>query len=503
MGSRMVLPVISRIVDVSTYTSTQLQSIGAISLILLLAAAYFWLPWKQPYPGIPVIKLREKGLSKWIRPLNLQMAFRVQELFALGRKTGKPFQVLSFSGWRIVLPHRFADEIRTNPNLTFNEILHVEFPTTLPGWEGISEGVRRDEFFTDLVHKITQCLAHITNDLIEETDWATRKWLSDEPDWQTYELRPMGFDIVARVSTRVFAGKKLSRNDAWIRIANEYGMTCVMAAAQIRMFPKFLWPLLNHIIPKCRSVQRQFREATELLLPSIEATRKWYEQDEAKKGPKTENAIGWMIEVQKGRPMGLKNFVGAQISLSTSALEMNFTLLGFCLIAIIEHPEVLAPLREEMISVLRAYGSIMNRYVRKPTTLSDGTLLPAGAMLLVLDDGAKNSAFYEEPEKFIADRYLRMRQKPGADKRHQFSTVSSDNLAFGLGTHACPGRFLVHDEMKTLLTFMLLRYDWRFEPGYIRPQVSYFEHIRIFPRDLLIQARRRTEEVDLLQPQAS
>ncbi|KAE8849499.1 hypothetical protein HRS9122_03515 [Pyrenophora teres f. teres] len=451
---------------------------------------------------------------------------RAEEMVADGAKLGGPFQVRAAAAWKVVLPNCFAEEIRNNPNLDFKETQHIEFPTTLPGWEGMNEGLRHDRLFTDLVRiKLTQSLNYITEDMVDEADYALNLWMSeDESSWKTYNVRQVGFDVVARITSRVFAGKGLSRNEAYLRIAKENTATSFIAGYTLLQFPRFLWPFLNRVMPYCRTVRRQLNDATHLLRPSIEATIKQYEDGDIKKGPKSGNALGWLIEIQKGRPLELVSFVGAQLSLSMASIENTFKMLACCLIQCISHPEVIDPLRKEMVEILKENGwskssmqkmklldsflkevqrvdnflAIMNRYVNKDTFLSDGTCIPAGAMLVVLDSGARDPDIYAEPEKFIADRYLRMREKPGSANRHYLVSTSSDNLGFGLGQHECPGRFFVAHELKMLMVFLLLRYDWRFKPGYQPPSTHLFEHNRVFPRNMELQARRRKEEIDLL-----
>lgn len=82
----------------------------------------------------------------------------------------------------------------------------------------------------------------------------------------------------------------------------------------------------------------------------------------------------------------------------------------------------------------------MMRYVKSTTELSDGTVLPAGAMIMIADDAVRDAEMYAEPGKFDAYRYLRKRERAGEENRRQFVTTSPDNLAFGHGQHACPGK---------------------------------------------------------------
>ena len=47
----------------------------------------------------------------------------------------------------------------------------------------------------------------------------------------------------------------------------------------------------------------------------------------------------------------------------------------------------------------------------------------------------------------------------------QFVTVTKENMSFGLGRHACPGRFFAANEIKLILARMLLEFDFRMPEG--------------------------------------
>ena len=145
----------------------------------------------------------------------------------------------------------------------------------------------------------------------------------------------------------------------------------------------------------------------------------------------------------------------------------------------------------------------MNRMVKQPITLSDGTVLPVGARIIVSDDKVHDLKIYPEPAKFDVARFLRLRQQPGEENKHQFVATSAEHMSFGHGQHACPGRFFASNEMKIALCCMLLMYDWRFVPGETRPKDLAFENTTVTAPGLKMQLRRRMEEIDLKDPLAS
>lgn len=53
----------------------------------------------------------------------LSFVFGARQLLARGGQTGRPFRLLTDLGEMIVLPARFANEIRNDPRLSFSEVI--------------------------------------------------------------------------------------------------------------------------------------------------------------------------------------------------------------------------------------------------------------------------------------------------------------------------------------------------------------------------------------------
>ena len=60
------------------------------------------------------------------------------------------------------------------------------------------------------------------------------------------------------------------------------------------------------------------------------------------------------------------------------------------------------------------------------------------------------------------------------------TTNNTDQLHWGVGTHACPGRFFASYVIKLLLAEILLAYDIKLPPGTERPK-SMAKDIRLVP----------------------
>lgn len=115
----------------------------------------------------------------------------------------------------------------------------------------------------------------------------------------------------------------------------------------------------------------------------------------------------------------------------------------------------------------------MSRIAQRPVPLSDGTVIPKGARVMVSVDRMHDPQVYPDAHKWIGDRFYNMRQQPGGETKSQFVTTSPDHLGFGHGMHSCPGRFFATNEIKVALCFLLMNYDWKFT-GNGRPRDLVF-----------------------------
>lgn len=186
---------------------------------------------EKPYNGIPLVQISQDTRSWWRRCLEgpgnaRDFMFNGPRVLEEGIKMTRgesPFQVKGGAGYRIILPNRFADELRSHPDLSFNDFTRKQIHADFYGFDGIREAVRDDRLMADLVQqRLTQCLNLVTDDLVDEAVHAMALQLGDEKaEWETHRFRDVLLDIVARVSTRVFAGKELARHPEWLHITKQ------------------------------------------------------------------------------------------------------------------------------------------------------------------------------------------------------------------------------------------------------------------------------------------
>ncbi|KAF2157929.1 cytochrome P450 [Myriangium duriaei CBS 260.36] len=487
---------------------------------LVIGAVYSFLTRQRLLAGIPFVHLDGEGSKSsndWIKDGKAVLSKGLDKFYG-------PFQVMTGTGPKIVLPNRYADELRNHPDLNFPKSVAKDLFASYPGFEALHASTKDDNFIQEVVRvKLTQSLGLVTNDLVEETASSMQLIFGDDPEFGVRRIKQDLLDLVSRMSSRVFLGKDLARNKRWLEISKDYTVDIFNAATELRAMSPLTRPFKHWLNPTCRRLRAAVRDAETLIQPEVdkrvERVRK--AQEAGVKAPKVADTIGWMHEVARGRSM---NYVHCQLSISLAAIHTTSETLTRAILDMCAHPEIVQPLREEVIQVLGKDGwaktslyklklmdsflkesqrtsvmswTSMNRYVERTITLKDGTVLPRGSRIMVSASSFNDPTVYPDPEKFDVCRFLAMRSRPGQENNWQFVTTSPDHMLFGHGQHACPGRFFASNEIKIALCHFLLKYDMKLVDGEERPQDLEFEGTSLVNPDGRIMMRRRQEEISL------
>lgn len=314
-------------------------------------------------------------------------------------------------------------------------------------------------------------------------DRTVNQELGEPEDWKEVNVIAFLQRVVAIVSGFVFMGDPLCLDEGYIHSAIRFTMDVDRASLALKKWPAVLRPFMQYRIPELRTLQEHKRRAYAFLKPVIRERKRLLqlkrEGDETIQLP--DDALQWAIE--QADDFNLKTeeelaFLQLELSLAAihtttnTAAHIIYDIVGRC-------PEVVPELRREICEVTEECGGTMtaqglyqmkmvdsvmressrtnpgvpHRFIRRMDadfTLSDGTRLPKYAMVAVnaLDTFTKQAYCGDEPEKYDPYRFVdwrtgRKNDPIGAtnkDAAYQFVSVTKENMWFGWGKHACPGR---------------------------------------------------------------
>ena len=138
----------------------------------------------------------------------------------------------------------------------------------------------------------------------------------------------------------------------------------------------------------------------------------------------------------------------------------------------------------------------MPRFALQDYTFAQtGTFIPRGTFLNVAThDPHFNGDTYADPDNFDGLRFVKLKSQAVGNERHfDLTATTTESLAFGTGTHACPGRFFAANEIKLILAHAVLNYDIKLENGGVRRPLNKNYKVACIPDPtikLLFRKRR-------------
>ncbi|KAK1546156.1 cytochrome P450 [Colletotrichum paranaense] len=493
------------------------------AVVLFVSLAYALGDHGAKLPEINPLKPFELSNTRRI----LEFYQTSKELMLKGRaKFGdNPWKLMTEWGNCLVLPPDFIHELRSNPNLAFVEPAKDDSHGYIPGFDAFDG----DEALPTVVTKyLTKALTKLTKPLSEESTLVLRHVLTDSTgishlrgtEWHKMSPQQDIMRIVSRLSSRVFAGEELCRDEEWVRVSSEYTAAAFGVGYEVGQWPRWARPIVHWFLPSCWRVRALLNECRKTLQPHMErrTQRKREAVAAGKTGAVFDDAVEWFEKESSRKP----DPATQQISLSLVAIHTTTDLLTQTMIDLAEHPELFQPLRDELVRVLSKEGlkktalynlklmdsvikesqrmkpvllSTWRRLVMKDVTLSNGFVLRKGQKVIATNTHMWDANYYENPATYDGYRFLNMRGTDEEKNAHLVST-SAKHPGFGHGQHACPGRFFAANEVKIALAHLLLKYDWKFPDGF-KPQTVPHGMVLLPDPSATLLIRRRKEELDL------
>ncbi|KAH7050101.1 cytochrome P450, partial [Macrophomina phaseolina] len=316
----------------------------------------------------------------------------------------------------------------------------------------------------------------------EEIDRALERVMPEcEDAWQPVCVYKMVQDIVSQVSARIFVGEPLCHDLRWQALCRDYTDKAFGASRAIKQWSPLARPFVFLLLPEMIDLLKTRRDAVRFMTPIVKARA-------LETGVERDDFMEWL---KRKSPPGFANDYAeqAEIQCQLAVAAIHTTSMGLTnvIFDLMDHPEYLEPLRSELVSVLKETGcydkntmarlkkmdsfmkesqrfnpaglTSFKRYCMRDVTLSDGKVLPKGT-LIEIDDWHQyfEQGSMDRPAEFDGLRYYRLRQE-GDKNSHQFATSNPDYLQWGNGRHACPGRFFASNEIKSILSKLILKYD--------------------------------------------
>ncbi|ESK87975.1 cytochrome p450 [Moniliophthora roreri MCA 2997] len=444
-------------------------------------------------------------ISSWITAIKY---FRhAQSLVQQGyeKYQGRVFKIPLLEHWQIVVTTpKLLDELRKAPDdvLSFTEANNdnMQMDHTL------GAPMYLDPYHIDVVRgSMTRNLGNKFPEVRDEIKASFDELLPATNDWTKVHLNSTIMKVIARTSNRLFVGLPLCRRPDFMDINMKFTVQVVMAARMINLFPEFMRGLVGKLITPLNAT---IRLATKHLEPIIEERWKMVEEHGHDWPDKPNDFLTWLMEeASSPERRTVHDLVMRVLTINFAAIHTTTMTFSLSLFYLAAYPQYVAELREEVESIINEHGwtkaamqqmrkldSFLKEATRheglgsvfvvrkalKDFTFSDGTTVPKGSMVgaatwSIHHDGK----YYSDPHEFKPFRFSDMREGEGEGVKHQMIAVGTEYMFFGTGRHACPGRFFAVNELKALVSHVLLNYDVKLENEGVVPSSEWYGVISI------------------------
>ncbi|KAI1262095.1 cytochrome P450 [Xylariaceae sp. FL1019] len=450
------------------------------------------------------------------------------------------YEVKSTEGLRTIIPPTLVGELKGLPEDVLSAKTAVS-EAMLSDYTQLSADSHADTLTLLLRTKATQNLPRMVPHLKEELEYIISNEFPQSEDWTPFKVQPFMVRAVSRLSGRAFVGAQLCRREEWMEVSINFAITAFIAVTKLQFFPPWMRSAAQYLVPELKTIRKDLAKAQDMLRPLIE--ERLAERDESSRS-EPDDFIQWLSDaLPEDQKRDFYIQAKMQLLLSASSIHTTSNLTTDCIYDLAVHQDMQEILRQEAIAVFgedgigweerdsisrlkkmdsfikesqRLSGNITSfiRKVMKPITLSDGTHLPPGTNLLTpLAGVAVDERFFPDPEIFDGLRFWKLRQLqsptlspspspststsstlshplPNASK-YQLTSLGDTSMNFGLGRHACPGRFFAAQEIKLILAYLLLHYDIKLPEGATRPKPVTFMMTRAPSQTAEILFRRR------------
>lgn len=294
-----------------------------IAAIPLALYTYDWAKKERLFPGYPLIALDGKTPEdSWIN-FPKETLVKGANLYP-----DSPFQVVSNSGPKLIIPQKYADEVRTSQNLNFQKSFLADFPWKLPGFKAFAMQEQDATVLPTVVRtKLTSTLASLVESTKDEILKVTSRLYGQtegKEEWHTITVQADMQYLIARTTLRMMLGEKLSCNDELVKIHISHANHIFGAGNEVRAFPTVVWPIVHWFLPGCQALRQNLKRGCDIMQEEVarreEEARKMMAA--GKKVAKHNDSVGWHVEVTKGRDYDVNT---AQLALSMAALHNTGT----------------------------------------------------------------------------------------------------------------------------------------------------------------------------------
>ncbi|GKT83710.1 cytochrome P450 oxidoreductase [Colletotrichum tofieldiae] len=449
-----------------------------LSLIVYGLSRKIWGRQKrEPDHGLPIVQRND---------------YHFDTIIAEGKQQypNKPFMAINKRYRFVIYPVGSWDEFKRIPEQTAS-VMSFQHVCNSGNWSLV--GGETHELVKTITAELTRSLPARVPNRQEDAKITFDTIIGHCSEEKGFNLLMTSLEIIAKINACTFVGRELGRNQRWVKAVIYSPLFVYMAVTLLNATPGILRPLLRplYFLP----VLKNYWDMKRLLKPKLDKDIETFKGASDKRKllvPKPDEDLPFtqfLLSRYTEAAATIKQLVTDYIQVSYTSTPTTASALYHALWELAQNPEAADVLRQELKEVmidgklprthlqeLKRMDSFLResfrlhpitrftlqRYVKEPFQLCDGSTIPPGVMAVVdAQEINRSPELWENPDKFDMDRFYRLRELSGNDNRYHFVTTSSNSPGWGDGTQACPGRFFATSTLKIVMAHVVMNYDIR------------------------------------------
>ncbi|KAF2462876.1 cytochrome P450 [Lindgomyces ingoldianus] len=417
---------------------------------------------------------------------------------------------------RLVISNRYIDELRKYPSSYLDSKMAVVERNL--GWYNGVDIILKSTAHVDVCHtQLVQNLDILPRVFESELEACFR----DRDIIHFYNATGLILDMVNRVTAKILVGEPLCYDAKWLQTSLETTVNTGLLCRYLQRYPAFLRPFMNYFAPARMNLDRNHSVAQNLLSKRIKGRNR---------GDKNKDILQWLMDTYEEKGPEI-SFLTNQIQfVATAAVRSTAASLLNTMYDLLSFPQYQTLLRQEIREAIAEHGGwslaavenmkrldsfikesqrmnhhillSFNRKVQRTIKLHDGTTLHPGTFISTPAYwGAMDPAIFPNADEFQPWRWFELRSQAERENKNTVpylaSSISLENLFWGYGRNACPGRFMAAAEIKLLVAWMLHHFDITFPEGQDSRPESLFVDERVVPdpnQDIGFQLRQDNDK---------
>lgn len=257
----------------------------------------------------------------------------------------------------VMLPNRFAAEVKGEAKMSFNRSFCIDFFPSYPGFQAFRHGLLYEQFITDIVVRLTQDWPSVTHRVVEEMTSTIHNVFGEDTEWNECGLRESMSAVIVNSMSRAFVRSDVSRNPRWLEIARTHPGSARVAAMALKDIPPIFRRIAHSFILACKMVQKDYSDTVNLIRPELQRRKAEFRKatEAGQEPPRYHDALEYMDRLGQEQRINVDHSAWL-LALSIASVHTPADALAHAIVDLCDHPELVQQLRDEIIETVGKDG---------------------------------------------------------------------------------------------------------------------------------------------------